>query len=180
MTIDFEYIIDNIKYQEFPELINSEIELILDNSDEINKAMQKFVYDNLKLDLSFNISMGQIAKLGLIDLTINLESKYDFPTSNGIETLKTNKLIDDENDNLDFEEILKEQVQNDKTFLKLFLSVKGFTKINWFRENKNEFYEYIKTGIYKPKQENQTAIFELKDICLTNCESIWFGKYFYV
>ena len=70
-----------------------------------------------ELDLSFKVSMGQIAKLGLIDITITLDSKIDFPTSNGLHILKINKLINDEDHALDFEEMMQEQIQNDKTYL---------------------------------------------------------------
>ena len=80
---EFQYIINNIKYQEFPELINSEIKLKLDDLNDINKSIKEFIYEKLKLNLSFKVSMGQIAKLGLIDLTVELDLKIDSHNSNG-------------------------------------------------------------------------------------------------
>lgn len=154
MTNELQYIINNIKYQEFPELINSEIKLKLDDLNDVNNSIKEFIYEKLKLNVPIKVRTGQIAKLGLIDLTIELDSEIDSSSLNGLDILKINKLIDDKSDEVDFEEIFKGQIENNKTYLKLFLSVKGITRRNWFRENKNEFFEYTKTGIYTPKKEN--------------------------
>lgn len=182
MTEELKFITENIKYKDFPELIGSELELKLDDINTINQKIKDFIKEKLHIDTSINASMGQIAKLGIIDLSLELDSNVDlhFPATNGLETLKDNNLINNVNDNLDYEEIILDQIKEHKFYIKLFLSVKGIERQNWYRENKQAFLDYTKNGVYQPNNEYLISVFQVDDICITNCKFIWFEKHLYI
>lgn len=180
MLDKIDFLNKNLKYKHCKSLIGQEIELKLDNKDDINNSIKNFILKELNIDIDVTVSIPGIAKLGIIDLRLVLKNNIEYPKISGLEILKENNLIDNKEINCDYDDILIEQIKENENYLRIFISAKNIQRGVWYKENKIEFLDFIKNGVYRPKKENINTTFEIKDACITNCKSIWFQKFMYV
>ncbi|MDX2304380.1 MAG: hypothetical protein NW226_16360 [Microscillaceae bacterium] len=182
------FLSNHLKYKSLDKFIGTEIPLDI-SSPDVPAALCDVIKEHFNLSIrtltKSNLG-GTISKYGLIDLEYIVEEDIPFPSLSGLEILKENLLVDQENDyskqekeaSLQFLMDLKEDVLENNIYLKIFARVE--TENNWLRTHPNLIRDYLKNKGLRIDSQDKILVFTVEDACLTNFSGIWLMKHFYL
>lgn len=164
---------------------NVRIRSIQTVADDVRDVLSLIVPEECQLLTDAKLIEGTLAKYGFLDLTFSapsclLESQYQ----SGISLLKDLRYIREpsevEEEDYDFYELLgedptfltqlTEDLATNKVFIRLFL--RGAPAYEDVRESLR--------GIPALPPQYLPRLFAIADVCVTNAESVWFHKHFYM
>ncbi len=176
-----------LKYNPINDFIGIEMSIDISKKGEvIAEEIKLIIEENLKVkvkSIKGNNIVGTIAKYGLIDINYEIEEKPKSNESNGIQILRDNGWIDQENsdeyhDEGFFEDIVVELKEN-KSYLKIFANTTDDKK-SWFKEKSYLLKQMMKGERIKPLPKDRIQVFKINDMCITNYSGIWLWKHFYM
>ena len=178
-----------LKYVPIEEYVGTEIPIDISlNGTEIGNEIIELVEEWLKLkvkSIRFNNIEGTIAKYGMIDISLEIEDSRLTDDSKGIQILKENGWLYEENDaeskedGLGFLEDMLSEIEEGKSYLKIHAS-SIVQKEKWSIWKSYLLKQILKGKKPKPRPGDKNRIFKIDDMCFTNYSGIWLWKHFYL
>ena len=178
-----------LKYAPIKDYVGTEIPIdISKNGTIIGNEIIELVEEYLKLkvkSIKNNNIEGTIAKYGMIDINLEIEDNPLTNDNKGVQILKENGWVDEENaeefkeEGLGFLEDMISEIEEGKSYLKIYASSID-QKEKWFNGKSYLLKQMLKGEKPKPRPEDKNQIFKIDDMCFTNYSGIWLWKHFYM